>query len=227
MVTDVDDDVVQAAIRNVRRNVPTHMEVIGLVGDVCHPLATLPFGIDIIYANLPNIPSSDGELDDPGTFFRPDGSDAEPETDGYLLGLQRRFLRSAPHVLSPSGIAVLMIGGRFPMRLFDRLGQVTGFAVGELLADFKLQTEADNVTGGYAGFETSGITFEFYRYDEGRRIARDCRGGSGADLKRRLDGCRLTAAEAAREVARGGSVGHTVHMVTATPRTGVVPQDHG
>ncbi len=138
---------------------------------------------------------------DHGTFFRADDGDVEPETDGHLLGLQRRFLQSSPRVLAGSGLAILVIGGRFPVRVPDRLGRVTGRDIKELLCGFKMQTEADDVTAGYAAAETSEIAFDFYRHDEGRRIARDEPDSDGMGLKRRLEGCN--AREASREVAAG------------------------
>lgn len=94
VVTDVEDDVVRQAAENVRRNVSDDIEVIGLSGNVCAPLAEQGIQADVIYANLPNIPLSGTENLDYGTFYRIDqekvGSGAQEEADinRYLLGLQ-------------------------------------------------------------------------------------------------------------------------------------------
>src|ERR1041385_3334799 len=101
IVTDVEPDIVEQAADNVRRNVPGHMRVVGLCGDVCLPLQAAGFEVDLAYANLPTIPICSATMIDHGTFYRQvrDHEATYAHLNRYLLGLQHRFLESAKRVL--------------------------------------------------------------------------------------------------------------------------------
>jgi methylase of polypeptide subunit release factors len=175
VVTDVEAAFVGVAAANVQANVRDDIKVEGLAGDLCEPLVEAGGLYDVIYTNLPNIPLAVAADDiiDYGTFYRPDDAPAADLLLGsYLLGLQHRFLLSARQVLSPRGCALMMIGGRFPYRLFDRLARTAGFALEEVLCCFKLQTEAENVVSGYAAHETDEVAFDFYDFDAARATLR-------------------------------------------------------
>ncbi len=222
VVTDIDAAIVELAVDNVRQNVARHIEVVGLCGDVCRPLQQAGIRADIIYANLPNIPSREPRSH--GTFYR---ADDEHENSGslgaYLLGLQVRFLESAKHALSDNGEVAFMIGGRFPLHVLDELRSRTSFALREVVAALKLQTEAECVTKGYAEHERTGTRFEFYAYERAIALLSGRTPSTGAELKELLTPAMMSAAQALQLVRSGGRVAHTLHMLagsfTAAART--------
>jgi len=220
IVTDVEAAFVGVAAANVQANVRDEIKVTGVAGDVCQPLAEAGGDVDVIYTNLPNIPVAvhDEDIIDHGTFYRP-GEDAPEDEmlERYLLGLQYRGLTSARPVLSPRGCLLMMIGGRFPYALFDRLARAAGFTFEEVLCRFKLQTEAENVVSGYAAHETDGTEFDFYDFDAARATLRGGEQLNGRQLKRALEPWRMSAREAQRQLRRGRPIGHTLHMLKATP----------
>jgi methylase of polypeptide subunit release factors len=219
IVTDVEEPLARLAAANVRANVGDHIKVEALAGDVCLPLAESGLSVDVIYANLPNIPvGRDAAIIDHGTFYRP-GEDGTGDAllDRYLLGLQHHFLRSAKHALRPDGVALLMIGGRFPYRIFDRLAAGAGFAFDEVLCYFKRQTEADNVVSGYAAAEAAGVEFDFYDFDAARATLRGGEQLSGRALKAAIEPWRLSAHAAQEHLRAGREIGHTLHFLKATP----------
>jgi methylase of polypeptide subunit release factors len=219
IVTDVEEPLVRLAAANVRANVGDHIRVDALAGDVCQPLVESGLTVDLIYANLPNIPvGRDAAIIDHGTFYRP-GEDGTGDAllDHYLLGLQHHFLRSARRALRPDGVALLMIGGRFPYRIFDRLAAAAGFAFDEVLCYFKRQTEAENVVSGYAVAEAAGIEFDFYDFDAARATLRGGEQLSGRALKAAIEPWRLSARGALEHLRAGREIGHTLHFLKATP----------
>lgn len=220
IVTDVEERLVRLAVDNVRGNVGPGIVVTGLAGDVCLPLAAAGQRVDLIYANLPNIPIADPAhaIIDHGTFYRPNAIAADDDLlNRYLLGLQYRFLLSARDALAPGGQALIMIGGRFPYSIFDRLADAAGFSFEEVVGSFKIQTEPENVTAGYAAAETDGLTFDFYDFDRATAAIGDASPPSGHALKTLIAAARLSAGEARALVAAGGRVGHTLHLIRATP----------
>ncbi len=220
IVTDVEARLVRLAVDNVRANVEPGLAVTGMAGDVCLPLAKTGQRVELIYANLPNIPVADPAhaIIDHGTFYRPNAVIADDALlDRYLLGLQYRFLLSAHDALTADGCCLFMVGGRFPYAIFDRLAAAAGFAFEEVLATLKLQSEPENVTRGYAAAETDGLTFDFYDFDRAATAVGDAAALSGRDLKALAAPARISAGEARALMAAGGRVGHTLHLIKATP----------
>jgi hypothetical protein len=218
VVTDIDPSIVDLAAENVRRNVRPDVTVVGYVGDVCYPLYENGERIDVLYANLPNIPDSlgTGDIADRGTFhgYR-DLSRCDRVITKYLLGLQYAFLRSSRLVMSRNGAALLLIGGRIPWQALDTLAASTGFEFDEVLSAFKRQTEAEQTTRGYAMHEKE-VEFDFYRLAGAEQKLGGGIELNGRQLKERLAPLRMSAAEAQVVVARGEAVGHTLHMIRAT-----------
>lgn len=218
IVTDIEKTLARQAAANVRTNVRGYLRVQSLAGDVCRPIAEA--SVDLLYTNLPNIPVSAAEdaIIDHGSFYRPG---LELATDdplsSYLLGLQYRFMLSAPRVLARNGFALMMIGGRFPFAVFDRLARAAGFAFEEVLCCFKRQTEAENVVPSYAAAEKSDTEFDFYDFEAARKTLRGGEQLSGRQLKEALRPWRMSARDAELQRRAGKAIGHTLHFMKATP----------
>ncbi len=131
-VTDIEPGVLAQGLDNVRRNTSSATTVSGFVGDLCCPLHALPQRFDLIYANLPNLPvarKKGGAIDFNTYYAERDGVEIDREVDDYLLGFQHLFLRSAMQVLNEKGSVLLMIGGRFPFKIFKRLAELDGICL--------------------------------------------------------------------------------------------------
>lgn len=220
IVTDVEDRTVWLAAENVRTNVRDDLAVEGFVGDVCLPLAKAGSIVDVIYTNLPNIPiahAAEGIIDH-GTFYRPADDNIDDEVlEQYLLGLQYRFLLSAKRVLSKSGFVIMMIGGRVPYEMFDRLASAAGYRFEEVLCCLKVQTEAENVASGYAAAERDGVEFDFYKFDQASAALNGAQQLNGRELKQAIQAWRMSAGEAVEYLNSGKQIGHTLHFFKGTP----------
>jgi len=219
IVTDVEPDIVEQAADNVRRNVSSHVKVVGLCGDVCFPLQKAGFKVDLAYANLPTIPISSANMIDHGTFYRQvrDHEATCAHLNKYLLGLQHRFLESAKHVLSAEGEVAFMIGGRISLEILDELASSCAFKLREVIASLKIQTEAENVTSGYAEWEKDGIVFDFYDYRKASALLSSPVELSGRELKALLRPAVISASAANKLVRNGDTVAHTLHMMAGRP----------
>jgi hypothetical protein len=217
-VTDIEPDVLALGLENVRGNVDAGVSVSGFAGDLCGPLYPLRQRFDLIYANLPNLPvvgKQSGAIDHNTCYAERDEA-PDPKLGAYLLGFQHMFLRSAIPVLAARGSALLMIGGRFPYDMFGRLADLSGYVFEELLCCLRLETDLATTIDAYAAHEGE-IEFDYYLYDEAKR-ALDGKGGlNGEALKAALAPCRLSARDASRAGAMGKRIGHTLHMIRATP----------
>jgi hypothetical protein len=216
-VTDIEPEVLAQGLENVRANVRAGVSVIGQAGDLCSPLHALRQRFDLIYANLPNlpVPKLSGAIDY-NTCYAERDETLDPKLAAYLLGFQYMFLRSARGVLDEKGSALLMIGGRFPYDMFGRLAQLSGYVFEELLCSLRLETDLATTIDAYAAHEGE-IEFDYYLFDESMR-ALDGKGELPGDaLKAALAPYRLSAREAGVAGAKGKRIGHTLHMIRATP----------
>ena len=218
-VTDIESGVLAQGLENVRRNVSSATTVSGFVGDLCSPLYALPQRFDLIYANLPNLPVAQkrgGAIDFNTCYAERDAVEIDREVDAYLLGFQHLFLRSAMQVLNDKGSVLLMIGGRFPFTIFERLADSTGYVFEELLCSFRLETDLATTIDAYAAHE-GDVEFDYYLYDEAKLALDGKQGLSGADLKELLAPFRISAASARSAGQSGKRIGHTLHMLRAMP----------
>jgi hypothetical protein len=217
-VTDIEPGVLDQGLANVRENVRAGVSVIGQAGDLCCPLYALRRRFDLIYANLPNLPvpaKASGAIDF-NTCYAERDETLDAKLAAYLLGFQYMFLKSARQVLNANGSALLMIGGRFPHDMFGRLAELSGYVFDELLCCLRLETDLATTIGAYAAHEGE-IEFDYYLFDESTRALEGKGELSGAELKAALTPYRLSAREAGAAGARGKRIGHTLHMIRATP----------
>ncbi len=216
-VTDIEPEVLAQGLENVRGNVRAGVSVIGQAGDLCSPLYELRQRFDLIYANLPNLPMPklSGAIDY-NTCYSERDETLDPKLAAYLLGFQYMFLRSARAVLDAKGSALLMIGGRFPYDMFGRLAQLSGYVFEELLCSLRLETDLATTIDAYAAHEGE-IEFDYYLFDEFMRALEGRGVLPGDELKTALAPYRLSARDAGVAGAKGKRIGHTLHMIRATP----------
>jgi hypothetical protein len=218
-VTDIEPGVLAQALENVRSNVSADTAVTGFAGDLCYPLYAQQQRFDLIYANLPNLPVSTkmiGAIDHNTCYTQRDGVEVDPKLNAYLLGFQYMFLRSAIPVLSAQGSALLMIGGRFPYGVFQRLAGSSGYVFEELLCCLRLETDLETTIDAYAAHEGE-IEFDYYLYDEAKRTLEGNPELQGDAFKTLLQPYRVSAAEARTAGGEGHRIGHTLHMIRAMP----------
>ena len=227
IITDVHPEVLPIAEQNLRRNIPTQVMVTALLGDLCAPLIERGLKADLIYANIPNIPSEDSELVYSGrksaTFFEAGGIKACPDIfQKNLLAHQYLFLRQASDALNNGGEVIIAIGGRVPYTILERLFAENGFVPREMAAIFKLQTEPYDVLPGYANAEKNGIEFDFYRFEPAQKIWQklDHESLSGTQIKETLKEHRLSATEAWNAYNSGEckTFGIVAHYICGTPK---------
>ncbi len=233
IITDVDDEVVSGARRNIKRNLPkrSKLAIMLFVGSFCEPLKSTGLKMDLIHANIPNLPAPKGaDLSkgaEKGTFLRPalyEGYNPPHKYIRWALGAQYAYIQSAKEVLAETGSVLTEVGGRVPLSLLNELFTENGFKCREALVGFKEQTEALIDFIGYHEFEKAyGVAFDFYRYERSLLTLKEhCIEGniaekmSGDELKELLLPHRVTAGDAIELYHQGIAVGHTVHILQGT-----------
>jgi hypothetical protein len=219
-VTDRDPLILAEAASNIRRHVDAGIDVTSHDGNIFAPLATVGRRVDLLYANLLNIPftAAPEAVIDRCAYCPPVARTAHDELlNTYRLGLHFFFLRAAPAALTERGVVLASLGGRFPYGVFNRLAEAAGMRFEEISSALQLQTDADNVLNGCASAEIRGEEFDFYEYDGASACLAGRGACSGAALKSLLTPYRLSAQAALRAHLAGRSVGHTAHLMLATP----------
>jgi hypothetical protein len=219
-IADRDPLILVEAASNIRRHVDATVDVTALDGNIYAPLADAGRRVDLLYANLANVPFSaapDAVIDQ-AAYCPPVARTAHDELlNTYRLGLPFQFLRSALTALTARGAALLVLGGRFPYGVFPRLAEAAGFRFDEILCGLQRQTDTRNVLTSCAAAELQGEEFDFYDFDGASAglSARALLGG--AALKSLLTPYRLSARAALRGYPAGRSIGYTLHVILATP----------
>lgn len=226
-VTDIDAEILEGTIRNIsgvsnKYSIP----VTPLIGSFCEPIDEAGLTVDLVHANIPNLPAL-GTEDltkgaEKGTFLPAqlyEGYNPPTKFVGWAMGAQYAYLESAKRILKDGGTIITELGGRMPLSLVQDLFDAVGLRLQEFYVGFKEQTEALIDFIGYHRMETQyGVTFEFYRYDESKKMLAD-QGYtnidsriSGAELKRSLEPFKVSAGEALELHKKGMAIGHTVHL---------------
>ena len=224
LITDIDPRVMEFSVENIRRNIPDdNLGVYTFVGDLCKPISERGLNVDMVYGNLPNLPSDSDDLSEGlklSSLYRRENSGLSMPSyiTGYLLEMQRLFLDSAKAILNPGGSVLPIIGGRVPYELFPRMFAEAGLNLEELCSGFKKQTEPDVVIPEYAGAERDGIIFSFYPFAEAKEhlkklgVANPTTKIDGMKLSSALRAYRVSAREALSLYREGIDLGHTVHF---------------
>lgn len=230
LITDIDPRVMGFSAENIEKNIPNYRSmprILSFVGDLCKPISEKALKADLVYGNLPNLPSNSEDIAEghnlSSLYKRGNGDLVLPNyIRDYLLEMQIWFLDSAKAILNPGGSVLPMIGGRVPYEFFPKMFEVAGLKLEELCSGFKRQTEPDVVIPEYANAEMGGVEFSFYPYNEAKGhleksgIANPTSEIDGRELSAALSGYRINAREALSLYRKGIDVGHTVHFFRGT-----------
>ncbi len=230
-VTDLHRAVVDQAMANVLANLKRPESVIlrSGVGDLLAPFAGSGLRFDLIYENLPNIPlPADISLEDgqaSASFIAPRGEAVPPLARDFLLDLHIAFLLQARGFLSPGGTVLCSIGARLPLRAVLRSFAAVDFSAEILLYSWKIQSEAEEVIGGYAEAQEDGHgPFHFYLaedLDAAFAGAIPVQSTSEAlALESALAPKRIDPASALKLHRAGRTVGHTAAVIEGQPTAG-------
>lgn len=223
VLTDIDKVIAQGAVDNIGLQ---RVNVIPLVGSFAEPLAALPFKLDFIFGNVPNLPSADNQKldlgEDKGTFVPVDSYQnyhVPRKYQQWALASQYAYLQSAKEALAVGGSVFTELGGRIPLNLVLELFADCNLKMSEVLAGFKEQTEALIDFQGYHKLEKIyGVNFDFYLYEDSVSlmnrygIANPAAAVSGEQLKLLLQPFKINAGQALELYKQGIKVGHTVHI---------------
>ncbi|PYI10995.1 hypothetical protein BO78DRAFT_359406 [Aspergillus sclerotiicarbonarius CBS 121057] len=237
-MTDLHDEVVTKAKANVLsatdnaddRVKSVAKETVHLSGNSLVPLrGQEPF--DLIYENLPNIPlPDDADLLDgqtSSTYFESgDVSSVAPLfVSAALLDLHYVCLLQARtfNLLSKSGVLLSSMGGRVPLDTMLRLAESAGFMGRILSMSWKVQSEPEEVIGGYAKAQERGLgPFYFYRTGILEQAFGDLTpAGAGLramQIENELLPDRLDAVTALRAHRQGIEIGHPVVVMASVRR---------
>lgn len=230
VVTDIHASVVENAVTNIRANLlkSDDVAVAGEVGDLCAPLLEAGYKFDLIYENLPNIPVSlDVDLlsaQNTSSFYRSVDADTPDAVKDDLLELHFQFLKQARPLLNEDGRVLCSIGCRRPLRAILDMVSTADYEPEILIYTWKMQSEADDVIGGYADQQRARprTQFFFYRADTLERIFEHVTPFVGAsrafEIEEELRSYALDAEEALESVRKGIAIGHTTTVIEARPK---------
>jgi len=202
IVTDIHPQIPALAKKNVQNNVPSNVEVLSLQGDLCQPLIKRKMKVDLVYANIPNLPSDQPPLKKQAniSYYQKRSVRSVPQKfQKYNMTLQYLFLKEAKQIINKSGAVIDAIGGRIPYKVLKELFAATGYKFSELASVYKLQTEPYFELKGYAEAEKKyGVEFDFYRYTEAQKhwLKIEKKRLPGPKLKKELKKYRVNATTA-------------------------------
>lgn len=225
VVTDMHEDVVNMAARNIANNIAEYAPVVtvrALTGDLLAPLPQTPNHFDLIYENLPNIPlHQDGNLQHDQTSSSYIGTRREdvPEfIHTNLLTLHYLAVLQAKDRLAKNGVILSSIGARIPLDVLLQVAHEAGFTGSILTYTWKVQSEPEEVIGGYAAWQKRGLgPFYFYPvevlYETFSNIDMVAAGDQALEIERALLPHRLDAIAAYEAHRQGQTLGHTVAVL--------------
>lgn len=219
VMTDIHPGVLPLAARNFVENVDKDARFMTLQGNLLKPLRRKKLRMDIIYANLPNLPSLESATTGQASssFYPSKLIRASGETEAYCLAMQVAAIEQAGEVLNKNGSLLLNFGARVPVNLLRQKVERCGFTYQELFNGIKHQTQAGEVLPGYAVVERKhGVEFDFYFFDD-RAVPRNYVDfeGSTEDLKNKLASSRVSATDALALHNQGEPIHHIVQVIRA------------
>lgn len=233
VISDVDEGILQGATKNLGTiSESSHVQLTAVIGSFCESIRTNKIELDLVHANIPNLPAN--ELEDlskgaeKGTFL-PSALYEEyappKKFVSWALGAQFAYLSSAKEVVREGGTIITELGGRVPFQLVRELFEEVGLDFQEIVTGFKEQTEALIDFVGYHQLETQfGVEFDFYLYKESialleqREIKNPTSEVSADEIKSLLEPYRVSAGKALELYQGGIAVGHTVHLLRGIKR---------
>ena len=225
-LTDVLDEVVQAASRNIQNNLKAPQEVVLETGfgDLLEPLRHYGSRYDVIYENLPNVPIPENE---DVTESRKSAVHLAPRREvipelvrHQLLDLHYLALVQAKEFLAPGGVVLSTLGARVPLAVFLELGKLAGLESTFLTYTWKVQAEAEDVLSGHVAKQREGLgPFHFYpaaALEEAfANISLEKSGRNALEIEAALAPHRLDALAAYEAWKAGTRIGHTVAVIAS------------
>lgn len=224
-VTDINERAAQIALENLRANLPKDSHVVSAcsAGNLLEvdlkawDISTQAPPVDVIYANLPNIPAKDVDTTSSkaATYVDEKLLKGCPENlDRYLLAFQYKFLQQAHEVLPQGGSAVIALGARVPYQTIRELFAAARLRLEELFATFKIQTQPEDVISGYANAENErAVTFTFYDYDQVLASGLLNKPMTGEQMQQQLQPYALSSQQALVARQQGKRIGHIVSIL--------------
>jgi hypothetical protein len=230
-ITDVHEDVVAAAVENIRGNLkePDGIAIEAGHGDLLEPLApdgAPPPRYDLIYENLPNIPVADaGETASArksSGHIPPRKETVPPLMRRNLLALHTIALQKARDFLAPGGAVLSLLGGRVPLDVFHEMGRLAGYRAEIFTYGWKIQTDPEEIIGGHLKQQQEGFgPYHFYRASRLAEVFADVSleesGANAHAIERRLAPDALGPEEALAAWRQGEAIGHTVVALLSRP----------
>lgn len=176
-VTDVHEDVVDAARDNITRNLnnAAAVKILAGTGDLLQPLQETAPRFDVIYENLPNVPLADETalaIQRTSSGFAPPRREAVPQSiKDSLLSLHYVALLQAKSFLAPEGTILSTLGARVPLTAFLDMAKAAGFCADFLTFGWKVQAQAQEIIQGHVDWQRHGLgPFHFYHIKDLERI---------------------------------------------------------
>ncbi|MFI5205706.1 MAG: hypothetical protein ACHQVK_02090, partial [Candidatus Paceibacterales bacterium] len=194
------------------------------LGDLCQPLIKRSIKVDLVYANIPNVPSLESVWDKKVTasqFAERDFEDCPEIFQKWFLSLQYLFLKQAKQVLKPGGVVVNAVGARVPYEILEQLYPLNGYKVSELVSLYKIQSEPEDTLAGYAKDEADqNVEFDFYDHEKAWPFWQQQLEGKNLktpELKQALKEFRITAKQALEAFDKQGKqAGHVCSIFKST-----------
>jgi hypothetical protein len=222
-LTDVHEDVVDAASANIERNqfAPHSMTIQSGFGDLLTPLLPYASRYDVIYENLPNILSQNAETiaeEKKSSDYVPPRAEEVPQlVKQQMLDLHYLALLQASAFLKPNGAVLSCLGARVPLDVFLSLGKLAGYTPSILTFGWKVQGDPELIRD-YSHNQSSGFgPFHFYRAEvlqqtfAGTDAANT--GRNALEIERSLLTRRLDPATAYAAFKDGERIAHTVAVL--------------
>jgi hypothetical protein len=226
-LTDVHEDVVDAASANVARNVacnqfaPHSVTIQSGFGDLLSPLLPYAARYDVIYENLPNILSQDAEVvaeEKKSSDYVPPRAEEVPQlVKQQMLDLHYLALLQAKAFLKPGGAVLSCLGARVPLDVFLSLGNLAGYKPSILTFGWKVQGDPELIKD-YRQNQSNGFgPFHFYRAEVLQQTfagldAADT-GRNALKIERSLQTRRMDPVTAYAAFKDGERIAHTVAVL--------------
>lgn len=220
-LTDLEGATVELAMRNVVRNLKLGqaVEIRCGVGDLLSPFGAAA-AFDLIYENLPNIPLSPAEQRrllagrNRATYYSQRSEEVKPSVRENLLELHWLCLRQARALLAEGGAVLSSIGARRPIANIRSAMSAEEFEQSVEMYTWKIQSEPEEVIGGFAAQDRPGRRFHFYPVDVLQRafqgLTPSDAAANAAALEAALETEKIPATEALKRSRAGEPIGHTV-----------------
>ena len=223
---DIHPNIPEIADRNAKSLIGNSTDVETFHGDLCQPLIERGVKVDLVYANIPNIPSSEPVFDGKvaaSQFVIRDAEDCPEILQKWYLTLQYLFLKQAKLALNPSGVIVNAVGARVPYEILEQLYAANNYEVSELVSIYKIQSEPEDTLKEYSEHELeSGIEFDFYDHEKAWLLWQNelkNKKWTTPELKEVLAPYRITATQARKAFEKEGKqAGHVCSIFKSTPR---------